>query len=320
MLFVEGERFDIRRLYSFPGVELRFARPFDIAYALGLDTVPFVLPQFGGGTTAAELKGAAVTYGFAAQLYANALMGAAIQRSSAVQQSLENDVQLIESINAQIDQTNGTALPMLEALTGQEFGADPKAWQTWWADQLGLVVDDRYGDEKPVVSDFVGLPAVIPPHHACFGAGTLVQTLGGPKRIESITLGDRVLAQNIETGALVFRPVLATHRNGPAKTLRLTVGGEAIVATGIHRFWQAGKGWTMARDLKAGDRVRVLGGVAPIESIEPDATQFVYNLTVEENRNFLVGNAGLLVHDFSIVLPVSDPFDRQSTPLPIARK
>ena len=95
--------------------------------------------------------------------------------------------------------------------------------------------------------------------------------------------------------------MLATHLNGPAETLRITIDGETIVATGIHRFWKAGKGWTMARDLKPGDRLRMIGGIVTIQSIEPDATQMVYNLTVAENRNFLVGNAGLLVHDFSFV-------------------
>ena len=202
---------------------------------------------------------------------------------------------------------------MLQDLTGKDFGAEPKAWQVWWADQLGMVVDDRYADEKPVVSDFVGMPNVIPPHHACFGAGTLVHTLGGLKKIESIVLGDRVLTQSTETGALDFRPVLTRHRNGPAKTLRLTVnGGETIVATGIHRFWKAGQGWIMARELKTGDRLRMIDGIVTVQAIEPDATQLVYNLTVEDNRNFLVGNAGLLVHDFSMVLPVSDPFDGQA--------
>ena len=41
---------------------------------------------------------------------------------------------------------------------------------------------------------------------------------------------------------------------GLPPTLRIAIGGESIVATGIHRFWKAGKGWTMARELKAGDR------------------------------------------------------------------
>ena len=90
------------------------------------------------------------------------------------------------------------------------------------------------------------------------------------------------------------------------------MGGETIVATGIHRFWKAGKGWTMARDLKAGDRLRMIDGTVSIDSIEPGACQMVYNLSVAENRDFLVGNAGLLVHDYSFVLPVSEPFDRQT--------
>ena len=111
--------------------------------------------------------------------------------------------------------------------------------------------------------------------------------------------------------SLSFQPVVATHVNGPSTTLRIAIDGETIVATGIHRFWKAGKGWTMARDLKPGDRVRMIDGVVAIQSIEADATQMVYNLDVAENRNFLVGETGLLVHDFSFVHPVAEPFDRQ---------
>ena len=64
--------------------------------------------------------------------------------------------------------------------------------------------------------------------------------------------------------------MLATHVNGPSNALRISFGEETIVATGIHRFWQAGKGWVMARDLKPGDRLRMIGGIAKVESIEPD--------------------------------------------------
>ena len=52
----------------------------------------------------------------------------------------------------------------------------------------------------------------------------------------------------------------------------------------------------MARDFKAGDRLRMIGGVVEIQSIKPDATQLVYNLDVAENRDFFVGTKGLLVH------------------------
>ena len=70
----------------------------------------------------------------------------------------------------------------------------------------------------------------------------------------------------------------------------------------------------MARELKAGDRLRIVGGVVEIHSIEPDQTQPVYNLDVAENRDFFVGAKGLLVHDFSFVQPVLEPFDRPADP------
>ena len=97
---------------------------------------------------------------------------------------------------------------------------------------------------------------------------------------------------------------MATHLTIPSTTLRIGIDGETIVATGIHRFWKPGKGWTMARDLKAGDRLRMIGGIVEIASIETDKTQPVYNLDVAENRDFFVGTKGLLVHDFSFVQPV----------------
>jgi hypothetical protein len=147
-------------------------------------------------------------------------------------------------------------------------------------------------------------------HSACFAPGTLVLTLDGPRAIESIQLGDRVLAQDTRTGQLVFQPVLAVHRNGPAPTLRIAIDGETIVATGIHRFWKAGKGWVMARDLQPGDHLRVLGGTAVVRSIAPDAAQPVYNLDVARDRDFFVGTNHLLAHDFSFVQPILEPFDR----------
>ena len=71
----------------------------------------------------------------------------------------------------------------------------------------------------------------------------------------------------------------------------------------------------MARELKPGDHLRKIDGVATVQSIVPDAIQNVYNLSVAGNRDFLIGNAGVLVHDVSFVQPVSEPFDRQSTPV-----
>ena len=130
-----------------------------------------------------------------------------------------------------------------------------------------------------------------------------------------------MLSQNTSSGGLSFQPVLATHVNGPAATARITTAdGDTIVATGIHRFWKVSSGWTMARDLKAGDRLRMVGGVVQIEKVEPAEKQKVYNLTVAGNHNFMVGKDGLLVHDFGFVQPVLEPFDRQVKPVASSSK
>ena len=90
------------------------------------------------------------------------------------------------------------------------------------------------------------------------------------RRSKSIQVGDRVLTQNSTTGALSYQPVMVIHRTKSAATIRLDLDDETIVATGIHRFWKAGEGWTMARDLKPGDRVRMVGGTVLVRSVQPD--------------------------------------------------
>ena len=236
------------------------------------------------------------------------------QTAAGLQRRLAADVRSVEAANAGINQLNGRAPAVLSAITTQNFGADPEQWKRWWTDRLGYAYQPSQSESKPTYTSFVTepLPAPIRTHNACFGAGTLVKTADGLRTIESIEVGDRLLSQNTTTGTLEFRPVLAVYHNKPAATLRLSIGGDPIVSTGIHRFWKAGKGWTMAHDLKAGDRLRMVGGVAEIRSIEPDAVQPVFNVEVAGNRDYFVGKSGMLVHDNSFVQPVLEPFDRES--------
>jgi hypothetical protein len=326
-LFVDGERFDFQRFYRFPELDFRLvpARPPVILAVAQPDATP-------KQATAMSLEATAIQAPFrrAQSAIIAEATAANLQQVGEMQRVVYDDARAIDEANARIDETNARVLPILESLTGQQLGVNPGAWRNWWADQLGYVNYDRDSDSKPSFSDIVSAPDLtvqlptvnvnVVLHHACFAAGTLVQTLGGARKIEAITAGDRILSQQTTTGALSFHTVVATHLNGPAATFRIALGGETIVATGIHRFWKAGKGWTMARDLKAGDRVRMLGGVATIDSIEPGTTQMVYNLSVAENHDFLVGSAGLLVHDYGFVLPVSEPFDRLTSATPKASK
>jgi hypothetical protein len=230
-----------------------------------------------------------------------------------LEQKLAMDIQFVDAINDSLNMINSRALPVLKAITGLELGIEPEKWKSWWTDQLGYVYQSGVPETKPTYIAFVAEAIVVPSyvHSACFAAGTLVQTIDGPRPIRSIQVGELVLSQAASTGLLTFQPVVATHCNQPSTTLRILVAGESLVATGIHRFWKAGKGWTMARELKAGDQLRMVGGTVAIDSIDAGQTQPVFNLDVAENRDFFVGSTGLLVHDFSFVQPVSEPFDRQ---------
>jgi hypothetical protein len=253
------------------------------------------------------------------------------------QQQLD-DIKVVEDYNAVVGRLNERATQVLRGVTGQDLGEDPKSWRTWWVDQLGYTYKSPQSQPQPVPTVVENVPlAYLPPgvatpvvdqagpstttvavttssspggvHHSCFKAGTPVRTLAGPRPIETILVGDQVLTQDGKTGALSYQPVLAVFHNRPASTLRIDLDGESIVATTIHRFWKAGQGWVMARELKAGDTLRTLGGTARVRAVESDQVQPVFNLQVAEGCSFFVGEAGTLAHDNSLVEPVTAPFD-----------
>ncbi len=248
--------------------------------------------------------------------------------AATAQEQLEADVATLESYNAPINELNERATTVLEAATGLDYGVDRERWTAWYVDQLGY----RYQPQQPAQTtpQFVVqqvplayLPQPIPVGVAftplgfsrlsCFGAGTPVHTRDGLKPIESIQVGDLVLSQHPRTGALSFEPVMALHHNPPSRTIRVQAGDESIVASEYHRFWEAGAGWSMARDLASGDLLRSLSGLREIASVGEGATQLVYNLDVAGGRTFFVGKSGLLVHDNSIPDLNSEPFDRPAT-------
>ena len=144
-----------------------------------------------------------------------------------------------------------------------------------------------------------------PPHpsHSCFAAGTLVPTVIGPIPTERIRIGDRVLAQNADTGELAYKPVLDTSKSPPSKLLRITTTRGAVRLTLGHPFWLEGKGWRMAKELAVGDRVHCLGGSSEVTGIETQSAEPVYNLSVADFGSYFVGNGHLLVHDFTPRLP-----------------
>ncbi|MGC8642738.1 MAG: polymorphic toxin-type HINT domain-containing protein [Isosphaeraceae bacterium] len=252
------------------------------------------------------------------------MMAAAEATAYLAQQQLAADVRSIEELNATIAQSNARALMMLADVSGRDFGADRVSWDKWLTDLQGYAyVSPPSPVDKPTFVEEVPISIVPPPpvvaiegpmiaipHHSCFGAGTLVWTLEGKRPIEQLRAGDDVLTRNTATGLLSFQPVVTAYHNPPNATYRIDLGSESIVATGIHRFWKAGVGWVMSRDLKAGDRLRTASGVVAVKSVNPDKVQPVFNLQLAEGISFLVGTSGVLAHDNSVVNPEEKPFDR----------
>ncbi len=245
------------------------------------------------------------------------------QAREALNRRISADLKAIDEANGPIEETNSRVLHALRQLTGKSLGSDQSAWTNWWTEQLGYHYTPTQATSKPRVTQEVSTPYVSPPPvvvvtrtlvsaspHNCFGAGTMVHARSGLRPIEELKIGDQVLTQDATSGALGFEPILAVLHNPPAAVLRVELdNGESIVATEIHRFWRAGQGWKMTRELKPGDRLRVLGGTADVVALSREPKQHVYNLEVARKADFFVGRQGVLVHDATLVPPVEHPFD-----------
>jgi hypothetical protein len=118
-----------------------------------------------------------------------------------------------------------------------------------------------------------------------------------------------VLTQSTKTGALDYQPVLVVHHNPPSRTFKVSLGDEVIVSSAFHRFWKAGQGWVMARDLTIGDPIRTLNGTVKVAKIEEGRVVPVFNLDVSVDADFFVGQRAALVHDNSLPDLRQPPFD-----------
>jgi hypothetical protein len=219
------------------------------------------------------------------------------------------DIETIETTNKQAHDDNARLVPVLTLAAGApaSLGDDENAWHTWWYDTLGY---SYQASPKATFTEDITSQYFPPSIRTCFAAGTPVETVRGPRPIEAIQAGDRVLSQDAATGALSFQPVLFVHRNPPGGTLRVKpTGGDAVVCSIYHRFWLANRGWAQARELKPGDLLRHVGGIVRVESVDADSVRPLYNLDVATSGTFFVGQTRLLVHDNTLPDARLVPFD-----------
>jgi hypothetical protein len=218
----------------------------------------------------------------------------------------------IEQLNQVTEAFNALVVEVLTATTEQKFGDNPRAWWDWWQNHNEYYASDddveRYYDEdkdtylhgRPTYSVVDSSPPPPPPpprRTSCFAKGTPVWTKTGQQPIESLQLGDLVLAQNIETGELKYQPVIGRTVRPPSKILKVSLGGESLRTTLGHPFWVSGVGWRMAKDLDDEAVLHGMGGSPRVEAIAADGEEEAYNLVVADFNTYFVGESGVLVHD-----------------------
>ena len=136
----------------------------------------------------------------------------------------------------------------------------------------------------------------------CFVAGTQVLTENGLCNIENITKGMKVYSRNISTGENELKSVLATCKNTVKTPIyEIDLGLDTIKSTGNHPYYVRGRGFVEAKDLCVGDVLVSLDNIEIIIkgikiTLSEDAIN-VYNLKVEDNSNYFVGETNVLVHN-----------------------
>lgn len=240
--------------------------------------------------------------------------------AAAIQQAAQGKrrISAVSQENARIAMSNSRVFAILREATGQVLADKATTWWDWWHDYNEVSSNpnnDAYGemaldDYKPTsVATYYshtnytyGSPQVENPisyrYLSCFTAETPVWTDSGVRSIASIQVGDRVLAQDPNSGELTFAIVLAHTLRPPSEIMNLRIGGEEIACTKGHPFWVNGTGWKMAKLIKEGDAIHGLQGGYPVESITSAAWKdSAHNLVVDGHADYFVGKQAFLVHD-----------------------
>ena len=145
------------------------------------------------------------------------------------------------------------------------------------------------------------------PSGGCFLAGTKVVTKDGYKDIDKIEVGDIVLTYNTETNKQEYNKVVnAFVFEGIKQDLyTLTINGKDIKVTEGHRFYvktSDGYEYIPAKELKVGHIVLLANNeYHTIDNISHiTQNNVVYNMEVENNHNYYVGDSGILVHNVAV--------------------
>ncbi|AWF81932.1 hypothetical protein BTJ40_14465 [Microbulbifer sp. A4B17] len=137
----------------------------------------------------------------------------------------------------------------------------------------------------------------------CFVAGTEILTKDGYKTIETLTIGDLVLAKDVENNIQDWKPVsqLFTKYREIYELIVVSDSGEEkrIETTDDHPFYIAGKEWVDAVELNPGDQIETDKNSTAIVKLVRlvGRTDTTYNIEVADFHTYYVTRLNLLVHN-----------------------
>ncbi|WP_445585622.1 ricin-type beta-trefoil lectin domain protein [Streptomyces resistomycificus] len=138
-----------------------------------------------------------------------------------------------------------------------------------------------------------------------FPGGTeVVLADGSRKPIRDVRPGDLLLATDPDAGTTRGEPVTRTFSHPSTDLLDITLAdGGRLTSTPGHQLFVVDRGWTLASDLRTGDRLRMPDGalrtVAALRDRTEPKPRTVYDLTVSGLHTFyaVAGSTPVLVHN-----------------------
>jgi hypothetical protein len=79
--------------------------------------------------------------------------------------------------------------------------------------------------------------------------------------------------------------------------------GETIRSTLGHPWWVVGKGWVKTKELKEGMSLRTTSGYSTIKSLKDSEAIETFNLVVDEDHTYFVGQSRVLAYDATELSP-----------------
>lgn len=157
-----------------------------------------------------------------------------------------------------------------------------------------------------------------------FPSGTVVHTEEGLVPVEEVQLGDKLFAQDPETGETGYFEVVNIYSHPTDELVRVSLdegndvnpdmaGANVMDITPGHPVYIEDKGWVIAENLTEGDRLRRADGgwatVLALEQLQLDTPQRVYNFTVQGIHTYFVLEVGVLVHNCRPSMVTASNFD-----------